>query len=107
MQTHKKHHHHAAIASTSGTFDNGSIWVVDTGANRHFSAVSSDFSSLTLNDQLGTISGIDCKIEGTARISFFVHERQGKQVHMNLPNVLYVPSLSKRSGRNYLRLMSV
>ena len=60
-----------------------------------------------MNDKLGTVSGIDCKIEGSGSISFFVHDRQGEQVQMNLKDVLYVPSLSKRSGGSYLRLMSV
>ncbi len=82
-------------------------WVVDSGASRHFSTVSLDFSSLTLNDKLGTVSGIDCKIEGSGRISFFVFDQKGKQIHMNLKDVLYVPSLSIRSGGSYLRLMIV
>jgi hypothetical protein len=60
-----------------------------------------------MNDQLGTVSEIDCKIAGSGNISFFVHDRQGKQAHMNLKDVLYVTSLSKRSRGNYVRLMSV
>jgi hypothetical protein len=72
--------------------DSGPIWVVDSGASRHFSAGLSDFSSITMNDKLGPVSGIDCKIEGSGSIPFFVHDRQGKHVQMNLKDVLYVPS---------------
>jgi hypothetical protein len=104
---HEEPQHHATMAYTSGTVDSGPIWVVDTGASRHFSAVLSDFSSQTMNDKLGTVSGIDFKIEGSGSISFFVHDRQGKHVQINLKDVLYVPNLSKRSGGSYLRLMSV
>jgi hypothetical protein len=107
VQSNKEHPHHLVVASTSGTMDGGPIWVVDSRANRHFSAIFSDFSSLTMSNHLGTISGIDCRIEGSGSIFFFVHDRQGKHVQMNLEDVLYVPSLSKSSGGNYLRLMSV
>jgi hypothetical protein len=103
----RKEHHHATVASTSSTVDSGPIWVVDNGASRHFSAVSTDFSSLTLDDELGKVSGINCKIEGSGSISFIVHDRRGKEVHMNLKDVLYVPILSNRSSGSYLRLMSV
>ena len=101
------HQHHAAAASTSDGNDCGITWVVDSGASRHFSAVASDFTSLKLDDQLGTVSGINCKIEGSGGISFYVHGRLGKPDHMILNNVLYVPSLANRSCGSYLRLMSV
>ena len=95
------HQHHA-----DGN-DCGLTWVVDSGASRHFSAVASDFTSLKLDAQLGKVSGINYKIEGSGCISFFVHCRLGKPIHMNLINVLFVPSLASRSGGSYLRLMSV
>ena len=60
-----------------------------------------------MNDKLGIVSGIDCKIEGSGSISFLVHDRRGEQVPMNLKDVIYVPSLSKRSEGSYLRFMSV
>jgi hypothetical protein len=102
--------HHAEVASTSDRNDCSPTWVVDNGVSRHFSAVSLDFSSLKLDNQLGTVSGMNCKIEGSDTISFFVHVRLGKPVHMNLVNVLYVPSLANRNWKlrgNYLRLLSV
>jgi hypothetical protein len=83
------------------------MWAVDNGASRHFSAVSSNFSSRILDDQLGKVSGINCKIEGSGTISFFVHGRLGKPVYMNLLNVLCVPSLANRLSGNYLCLMSI
>ena len=49
----------------------------------------------------------NCKIKGSGTSSFFVHGRLGKPVHMNLINVLYVPSLANRLGGNYLRLVRV
>jgi hypothetical protein len=101
------HQQHASVASSSDGNDRGLTWVVDSGASRHFSAVASDFTSLKLDDQMGTVSGIDCKIEGSGGISFYVHGKDGKPVHMILNNVLYVPSLENRSGGSYLRLTSV
>jgi hypothetical protein len=89
---HKEPQHHAALASTSYTVDSGPKWVVDSGASRHFSAVLSDFSSITVNDKLGTVSGIDCKIEGSGSISFIVHDRRGKHVQMNLTDDSTSPS---------------
>jgi hypothetical protein len=106
-KSHEEPQHYATSACTSCTVDNGPIWVVASGASLHFSAVLSDFSAITINGKLGTVSGIGCKIEGSGNISFFVHDRQGKHVQMNHKDVLYVPSLSKRSGGSYLRLMSV
>jgi len=105
--TVRLHQHHAAVASTSDGNDCGFTWVVDNGASRHFSVVASDFTSLKLEDQLGTLSGIDCKIEGSGGISFYVHGRVGKPIHIITNNVLYVPSLANRSCGFYLRLMSV
>ncbi len=101
------HQHHATVASTSDGNDCGFTWVVDSGASRHFSAVASEFTSMKLDVQLGTVSGFNCKIEGSGGILFYVHGRVGKPVHMILSNVLYVPSLASRSGGSYLRLMSV
>jgi hypothetical protein len=101
------HQHHATVASTSDGNDCGLTWVVDSGASRHFYCVASYFTSLKIDDQLGTISGINCKIEGSGNISFFVYGRLGKSVHMNLNNVLFVPSLASRSGGSYLRLVRV
>ncbi len=72
-QNCEEHRHHAAIASTPDLGDRGPTWVVDSEGSRHFSVVSYDFSSLTLNDPLGTVSGINFKIEGSGSISFFVH----------------------------------
>jgi len=102
-----QHRHHTTVASTSERNDCGHTWVVDSGASRHFSGVSSDFTSLKLDNHLLTVSGINCKIEGSDRIFFFVRGRLGKPVHMNMINVLFVPSLASRSGGSYLNLMSV
>jgi hypothetical protein len=83
---YRRRRHHVAATS-----DHGLIWVVDNGASRHFSAVSSDITSLTLDDKLIALSGIDCKITEYSTINLFVHGRLGKPVHMQLLNVLYVP----------------
>jgi hypothetical protein len=85
----------------------GLIWVVDSGSNRHFSVVASDFTNLVLSNDLGNVSGINCTIVGTLSISFLVRERSGKLVPFLLTNVLFVPYLASRSRGNYLRLMSV
>jgi hypothetical protein len=74
------HRHHATVASTFDTDECGLAWVVDYGASRHFSAISSEFLSLTLDDKLGTVRGINCKIEGFGCISFLVHGKQGRSV---------------------------
>jgi len=66
---------------------------VDNGASRHFSAVASDFTSLKLDDQLGIVSGINCTIEGSGEISFYVHGMLGKPDNIILNNVLCAPSM--------------
>jgi len=62
---------------------------------------------LKLDNQLGTTSGINYKIEGSGNISFFVYGRIGEPIHMNLNNFLFVLSLASRSSGSYLRRMSV
>jgi len=106
-QPTRLHQHDAVVASTSDGNDCRLTWVVDSGASRHFSVVASDFTSLKLDDQLRTVSGINFKIEGSGGIPFYVHGMLGKRVHMILHNVLYVLSLESRSGGSYLRLVSV
>ncbi len=82
------HPHHATVAPASDGNDCDPTWVVDIGASRHFSTVSSEFVPLKLYNQVGTVNGIICKIEGSGSISFFVHGRLGKPLHTNFINVL-------------------
>ena len=79
----RQYRHHAAVASTSDGNDCGLTWVVDSRASRHFSVLSSDFTSLRLDNQLEAVSGINCKIEGSSNITFFVHGRLGKLFRMH------------------------
>ena len=83
------------------------LWVVDSGASRHYSSIASDFIDLIPRDDLGVVSGIDCPIRGLGNISVSTVNSSGEPVAFTLLDVLYVPDLAQRSNGNYLRLLSV
>jgi len=83
------------------------LWVVDSGANRHYSFVLSNFNVFVHRDDLRTVSGINCPILGTGNIPVSTVDHQVEPVHFFLLNVLYAPSLSELSCGNCLRLFSV
>ncbi len=60
-----------------------------------------------MHDNLGTVSGIICKIKGSGNVILKVPDIARKSAKINLKNVLYVPYLSSRSTGSYLRLLSV
>ena len=80
--------------------------VVDSGASRHFTAVKSDFSQLSLRS-LGTVSGISVPIEGVGKVPIRLRNKAGKLMGAVLDQVYYTPGLSQRSAGNFDRLLSV
>jgi len=83
------------------------LWVVDSGASRHYSCVLFDFTNFVHRDDLGTVSGINCPILGTSNIPVSTVDRHGDPIHFTLLNVLYVPSLSERFCGVFLRFFCV
>jgi hypothetical protein len=56
---------------------------------------------------VGTVSGIDCKVEGVGDIEVTTSNSKGHPVSVTLKDVLFVPELRERSKGIYLRLLSV
>ena len=81
-------------------------WIVDSGANRHISAVASDFVDLKLGEG-GTISGISVPIKGSGTIRVTLVDTDGFKRVLTMHDVLYAPDLSIRSNNAYHRLFSV
>ena len=81
-------------------------WIVDSGANRHISAIASDFVSLNYSDG-GTISGISVPIKGSGTVVIHVLDNSGTARKLIMRDVLYAPELSDRSGHSFHRIFSV
>ena len=81
-------------------------WIVDSGANRHISAIASDFLSLNFSDG-GTISGISVPIKGSGTVAIHVLDNTGTPRKLVMHDVLYAPELSHRSGHAFHRIFSV
>ena len=81
-------------------------WIVDSGANRHISAIASDFLSLNYADG-GTISGISVPIKGSGTVVIHVLDNSGTPRKLTMHDVLYAPELSDRSGHAFHRIFSV
>ena len=81
-------------------------WIVDSGANRHISAIASDFVNLKLENG-GTISGISVPIRGSGSVHVNVVDNTGTKRRLTLHDVLYAPDLSDRSGHSFHRIFSV
>jgi hypothetical protein len=60
-----------------------------------------------MDDKLGTVSGINCKIKGSGNVMLTIPDIAGKSVKIPLKNALYVPDLPPRSNGSFLRLLSV
>ncbi len=82
------------------------VWVVDSGASAHFSAVREDFITLDLEDS-GTVSGISVRVRGRGTCRLILIDSTGKKCTVTLDKVLFVPDLSLKSNGQYRRLLSV
>ena len=82
------------------------MWVVDSGASEHFSAVREDFITMDLEDS-GTVSGIYVRVRGRGTCRLILIDPTGKKYTVTLDKVLFVPDLSLRSNGQYRRLLSV
>ncbi len=56
---------------------------------------------------MGTVRGINCKIQGSGNVTLNTIDRTKRSIKITLKNVLYVLDLSSRSNGNYLRLLGV
>ena len=82
-------------------------WVVYSGASRHCSAEASDIDNLVMHNEMGIVSDINCKIQGSGNVTLNTPDRTGRSIKIALKNVLYVLDLSSRSIGNYRRLLNV
>jgi hypothetical protein len=82
------------------------VWVVDSGASAHFSAVREDFISLDLEDS-GTVSGISVRVRGRGTCRLTLIDNTGRKCIVTLHKVLFVPDLAHKSNGQYCRLLSV
>jgi hypothetical protein len=82
------------------------LWVVDSGANSHFSVVREDFITLSPSDS-GTFLGISVCVRGHGSCKLTLVDSACRRCTFTLNEVLYVPDFALRSNGNYLRLLSV
>ena len=77
------------------------LWVVDSGASLHFSAVREDFITLSPSDS-GTVSGISVRLRGRGSCKLALVDSAGRTCTVTLNGVVYGLALALRSNRNYL-----
>jgi hypothetical protein len=75
-----------AALSTIG-ISHSLLWVTDSGASRHYSSILSDFNDFVHRDDLGTVSGINCRILGTGNISVSTFDHNGDPVYFTLLDI--------------------
>jgi hypothetical protein len=83
-----------------------SVWVVDSGASAHFSAMREDFITLDLEDS-GTVSRICVRVRGCGTCRLTLIDPTGRKSIVTLDKVLFVPNLALISNGQCRRLLSV
>jgi hypothetical protein len=82
------------------------VWVVDSGASAHFSAVRDDFITLDLGGS-GTVSGISVCVRGRGTCRLTLIDTSGRKCIVTLDKVMFVTNLVHISNGHYRRMVSV
>jgi hypothetical protein len=83
-----------------------SVWVVDSDASAHFSAVREDFITMDLEDS-GTVSGISVRVRGRGTCRPTLIDPTCRKCIVTLDKAMFVHDLALRSNGQYRRLLSV
>jgi len=96
----------AFMASVASGTAGSRGWLVDSGANRHFSSVREDFTCLRPVAR-HRVTGIDVEVHGVGDVRIPALDENGNMVPVTVHDVYYVPQLAQRAGHAYHRLLSV